>query len=197
MLYGIYKGIREASWRCLLDYGISSLPVDLLRITRSAGIKIVKNSDVNALSGGESGLCIFNGERWFIIYDDEAILGRRRFTIAHELGHIFLGHELTAGYYRRGGHAGKPKEEKAADMFAARLLAPACVLWGLGLHTWEEIAEACSVSTPAAINRAQRMETLYKRGKFLSSPLERRVYKQFKPFIDEKTKNRVDACPAW
>ncbi len=80
-------------------------------------------------------------------------------------------------------------------MFAARLLAPACVLWGLRLHTWEEMADVCAISKPAAINRAARMEELYRRQKFLTSPLEQRVYEQFKPFIDEKIKNRVDAYP--
>lgn len=70
-------------------------------------------------------------------------------------------------------------------MFASRLLAPACVLWGLNFHTAEEIAKVCNISITAAQIRAERMDMLYKRNKFLISPLERKVYEQLKGFIDK------------
>lgn len=35
------------------------------------------------------------------------------------------------------------KKIEEADMFAARLLCPSCVLWGLNLHTADEIARTC------------------------------------------------------
>lgn len=69
-------------------------------------------------------------------------------------------------------------------MFASRLLAPACVLWALDARTPEEIASLCKISHQAAAFRAERMELLYRRGKFLASPLERKVYEQFSKFID-------------
>lgn len=189
MIYGIYKNIRDAAWQCLIDYGIASLPVDLIKIKNSAGIKLSKNSEVHELSGGESGLCIFNGDDWYIVYDDEATKGRRRFTIAHEFGHIFLGHELAKGYHgRRTFNTYKPKDETEADTFAARLLAPACVLWGLDLHKWEDIARVCDISEAAAKIRAERMAILYGRQKFLTSPLERKVYEQFQTFIIRQNK---------
>lgn len=65
------------------------------------------------------------------------------------------------------------------------LLAPACVLWGLDLHTPEDIARVCNISLSSAIKRARRMEELYRRNMFLSHPLERQVYKQFQGFISE------------
>ena len=70
-------------------------------------------------------------------------------------------------------------------MFAARLLAPACVLWGLDLHTAEEISEACNISLQAAGFRAERMKELYRRNRFLTSPLERKLYDQFRDFIEQ------------
>lgn len=69
-------------------------------------------------------------------------------------------------------------------MFAARLLAPACVLWGINAQTAEQIATVCNISHEAAKIRAERMEVLRKRGKFLTSPLERQVYKQFENYIE-------------
>lgn len=69
-------------------------------------------------------------------------------------------------------------------MFAARVLAPACVLWGLGLHTPEEIASACNISFSAAQVRAKRMDELYRRQKFLTSPLEKQLFERFFDYIE-------------
>lgn len=185
IVYGRYKNARDAAWQCLIDFGISALPVDLLHIARQADIRIVKNSTVNELSGCESGACMFRGDRWYLIYDDECNLGRRRYTIAHEMGHIFLGHDMSRGTLRRSITANKPQSETEADIFASRLLAPACVLWGLDIHSAEDIARVCGISKTAAAIRAERMAVLYQRQRFLTSPLERRVYEQFGGYIQE------------
>lgn len=184
IIYGAYKNVRNASWQCLIDYKVTDLPVDLVRIADEAGIIICKNSEVHELTGCESGACILEGDQWYLIYDDETVAGRRRFTIAHELGHIFLGHELMNSHHGRSFNILKPQVETEADIFASRLLSPACVLWGLNLHTAEEIAKACNISLAAAKVRAERMAILYGRQKFLTSPLERKVYEQFKGFIE-------------
>lgn len=185
-VYGIYKDVRNAAWQCLIDYKITKLPVDLLKIANEANIKVMKNSDVNVLSGGESGICLLEGNAWYLVYDDEANIGRRRFTIAHEFGHIFLGHELKKGYHGRTFNVDKPQVERDADMFAARLLAPACVLWALNIHSAQDIASVCNISKAAANARAERMAVLYERNKFLISPLEKKVFKQFSNYIDEQ-----------
>ena len=184
MIYGAYKYVRDAAWQCLIDFYITALPVDLLKITTEANIKVLKNSDFRMLSSYESGACILDGDQWYLIYNDADPIGRRRFTIAHELGHIFLGHELRNGRYGRTFSYAKPQSESEADAFATRLLAPACVLWGLDLHTPQEIARVCNISMTAAKLRAERMAVLYERQKFCSSALERRLYKQFKPYIE-------------
>lgn len=183
-IYGLYQNVRNASWQCLLDYNIKELPVNLLHITRESGIKTIKNSLVNELAPSESGISVRDGSQWFIIYDDDDAVPRCRFTIAHELGHIFLGHELKKGYYTRTPNLKKPESEKEADMFAARLLAPACVLWGLDLHTTDEIQHVCGISYTAAQARADRMKILYERNKFLTSKLEQKVFENFREFIE-------------
>lgn len=183
--YGLYKKVRNSAWQILIDNKISALPVDVVAIAVQNGITILKNSDAQELQGGESGVGIYDGESWFIVYDDAAgSLGRARFTIAHELGHIFLGHPLIAGYHRRTAGGNKPQVESEADMFAARLLCPACVLWGLNLRSADEIARACQISKESAVLRATRMKELYVRGKFLTSPVEKQLFDQFKGFIE-------------
>lgn len=186
MIYGIYKNARNAAWQCLIDYNVSELPVKTTQIARAAGIKVVKNSDVHELEPYESGSSTFDGSQWYIVYDDENTKQRSRFTIAHELGHIFLGHELKKGYHTRKFDLTKPDVEQAADIFASRLLAPACVLWALNVHTAAEISALCDISNAAAQVRAERMTKLYSRNKFLKSPLERTVYKNFEEYIQKK-----------
>ena len=183
MLYGKYQNLRDAAWRCLLDYKINKLPVDILQIAKSSGIRVIKNSTVEKLKSRESGISLFDGETWYIIYNDKEMLERIRFTISHELGHIFLGHPLKIGYHARTIVSDKPENEVQADMFASRLLCPSCVLWGLNLHTPEEISMICKVSYQAAKKRADRMKILYERNKFLTSSLEREVYKNFFDYI--------------
>ncbi|MDE5985185.1 MAG: ImmA/IrrE family metallo-endopeptidase, partial [Eubacterium sp.] len=138
-------------------------------------------------NNNQIGLSIYSNNKWYIIYDDTNIRERCRFTIAHELGHIFLGHSLTdSGMYRTAGTINKPDEEQAADMFAIRFLAPACVLKGLDLHTAKEISDTCCISMQAAQYRANRMKILYDRNKFFLNPLERQVYKNFEDYIHSK-----------
>ena len=110
---------------------------------------------------------------------------RRRVAIAHELGHIFLGHELTAGIYGHTFNSRKPKAEEQADAFAARLLCLACVLRGLDIHTVADIEKVCIISIAEAKKRAERMKLLYERQKFLTSPLERKLFEQFSNYISE------------
>ena len=89
----------------------------------------------------------------------------------------------TAGLVNREPEPGDNPIEQAANVFASRLLAPACVLWALEARTPEQIAKLCQISHQSAAFRAQRMQLLWQRNKFLTSPLERQVYEQFRDFI--------------
>lgn len=156
-----------------------------MRIVNDNGIKLLKDSQAHELRSGEAGISVFDGKQWFIVYDDQLPLGRKRFTVAHELGHIFLGHPLVAGFHARTTGGAIPQTESEANIFASRFLAPACVLWGLNVHAAADIARICEISKEAAEIRANRMKELYKRNAFLKNPLERRVYNQFKRFIEQ------------
>lgn len=68
-------------------------------------------------------------------------------------------------------------------MFAIRLLAPACVLWGINAVLPNEISKICNISMTSARIRAERLDLLVKRNKFLVSELEEQVYTQFDDFI--------------
>ncbi len=186
--YKLYKDARDASWNCLIRTGAAEMPIKVLKIAGFCGVRVAKDSVVQYLEPGVSGCTIFDGTGWQIIYRDSENRGRTRFTIAHELGHILLGHELSpdkSGHFRTASDRREPAETQA-DEFAARLLAPACVLWALECYEPEDIMRVCDISAEAARYRSERMKVLRDRGKFLTSPLERQVYEAFKPWIEQQ-----------
>lgn len=185
MIYGKYKNVRNSGWQCLIDYKIDKLPVSLTNIAKQAKIIILKNSSARKLLPDESGASFLLKKQWIVVYDDTQPIEINRFTIAHEFGHIFLGHSTIKGYYYRTFNKRRPDIEIEADMFAARLLAPACVLHELGITSAEEIKKICRITITAAEYRAERMQILEQRNAWYKSPLERQVVKQFESFIKE------------
>lgn len=196
MDYRDYQRARDAAWRILLDCKIDCLPVDLNTICRKLkirimtygqGAKIIERANLGQIAPRTDGLTFYIGRTPFVLFDERMPPARAKFTVAHEVGHIILEHVQPGGVTatNREPHPGDAPEERAANQFAARLLAPACVLWGLDVHTPEEIVALCHISRQAAQFRADRMDELYRRNKFLTSPLEREVYRQFQPFIRE------------
>lgn len=186
MDYGVYKGIRGAAWQCLLDCDIDELPVSIGKIMRHYNLPVIYNSTVNILKPDEAGEIIVYGNAPIVVINDKIYQPRLRYTVMHELGHYVLGHLGDVGALSRSNV--KAPQEREADMFAARVLMPSCVLWGLDLREPAEIALTCDVSLQAAAYRAQRMAILRKRNKFLTDPLEKAVFEQFGQFIDKNRK---------
>lgn len=179
MAYDIYEQARNAAWKFLIDNHVTSLPVKLSVICQQRGISLLYDHGIQCMSCNERGYTFIDCNGNFSIAlnpDDKAEI--QRYTIAHELGHIFLGHfsntEISCS-----------DMEYQAERFAIDILAPACALWGMDLHTAKDISEMCNISITAAQIRAERMEILYRRNKFLISPLERQVFKQFSGFINQ------------
>ncbi|MDE6087246.1 MAG: ImmA/IrrE family metallo-endopeptidase, partial [Oscillospiraceae bacterium] len=103
-----------------------------MKIAKCYGIDCKKN--LRERMNGDSGEIILYQNQVYILVDKQASPTRQRYTVMHELGHYLLGH-LGETPLSRSEHDCKPSEEQAADKFAIDMLAPACVLWGLRLHT--------------------------------------------------------------
>ena len=198
MNYDDYKRARDLSWRVLLNTGTRELPVKVSRICRGYGVTLrsyqvgaplIRELGLEAQCDISDGFTVRSGDRCYVFYNMEQPPGRVRFTIAHELGHVLLGHlgdgEHTV--YNRESSSEDALEEHTANVFASRLLAPACVLHALGAVTPEQIAAVCDISMAAARFRAGRMGVLEQRGKYGASPLQRQVLAQFQPYIDRVT----------
>lgn len=181
MHYRDYKNARDATWRLLIDMGIKELPVKTSAICKSLGIQIALYTPADC----NDGKSFFTKDGPIIMVSNKVPEPRQRFTAAHELGHVLLGHVGKYDLVNREPNSEDNPIEQAANVFASRLLAPACVLWGCGAETPEQIAALCDISYQAAQFRADRMKLLYERNKFLSSPLEREVYRQFADYVAE------------
>ena len=178
--YKSYTNARDASWHFLINNSISSLPVNIISILKS--MNIILRKDFNILPN-ERGYSVFTDDGYQIVVPDCPV-PQKRYTVMHEIGHIVMSHIQDEERY-----------EYEAERFAIDVLAPACVLWALDMHEPEDIAKLCNISITSAHIRSERMELLYKREQeflgtrghscFLQAPLERKVYEQFKPFIDE------------
>ena len=176
--------VERAALEVLLKHNIQSLPVVPLDICKQAGIKVYKNSDANLLTGTQIGLSFYDRGSFRVIIDYNQILTRRRFTLAHELGHILLGHLLVDTPQGRTFDKSKPEMETQADIFASRLLAPACVLWGLNLHTPQEIATFCNISMSSARIVAYELKKRYEKENPFQNDIEIKVFENFKKWID-------------
>ena len=125
------KQIRETVERLLDEHGVKQGAVPVEKIVRSMGIEVKLDNVDDDLSG-------------FLFREDgRAVIGankshhpnRRRFTIAHELGH-FLLHEgevvhldevpasFTVDFRDNLSSRGEDDNEKEANLFAAELLMP-------------------------------------------------------------------------
>ena len=180
MNYEDYKNARDAAWKILIDCQVVELPVRISTMCQQLGIPVRRHELQDSAGDGMS--ILVNGTPLILVRASNSPQ-RQRFTAAHELGHILLGHVGKYELINREPDPGDNPIEQAANVFASRLLAPACVLWGCGAKTPEHIMELCGISRQAAEFRAARMELLYQRQKFLASPLEKQVYTQFLPYI--------------
>ena len=122
------KDIPFLARSCLEEYGATSFPVDLLHITDGMGVKVIKDSDIHELRPGMQGVTYYNHEngKSYIIYDDSLSLEERRFTVAHEIGHVYMKHWEEHARFMAYIEELKRKHglhvERQADLFAKHLL---------------------------------------------------------------------------
>ena len=67
MVYGRYKGIRDAAWQALIDHNVRVLPVSVSDITDQLGVSIIDNIRINLLKDDERGATIYVNNRWYIV----------------------------------------------------------------------------------------------------------------------------------
>ena len=125
--------------KVLSEAGISSFPVSFRLVLRHNGIRLLKYGECCRANDmtlpdcislfGRDGAAIFQQGRFVIVYNENIVPEERiRFTLAHELGHIFLGHhaEVNMGILSRAWVQKSLYDilEDEANCFARNLLCP-------------------------------------------------------------------------
>ncbi len=147
-----YEQIKGTVVDLFSRYGVDRIPVDPWKLSRDMGVKLVPFSSLSeeqlaaALRLSEGGLKFKlvneHGRMGQIaLYDDDAPLGRQRFTILHELGHIVLGHKQESEL-----------AEAEADFFAKYAIAPPMLIDLLKPLDYMDVAEAFGLSKECAFN---------------------------------------------
>ena len=199
--YQHYQQARDTAWQVLLKLGIASLPVDAKGAAERMGVQLLPfpnreeeprlHALLSRLGHAPCRSLRLQG-RWHIFLKSGALDDQHaHFAVAHELGHILLRHPTQAlspgvrAFYSRenaGDVLDDPLDivDYAADIFAIRLLAPACVLHDREVCTPLQIQRLCGLPPKAAQLRGERMQVLRQRNAFFSHPLERQVFDQFR-----------------
>ena len=201
--YRQYQEARDTAWRALLRMREKRLPVDSEALAGLLGVEIHpfpdkrENGRLWTLTNQVRGVCVslrVQGAWHMFVREGSLDDNQRRFAVAHELGHLLLGAEprsLAPGVrcFVSGDNQGDLIEtdpeppDYAADIFAIRLLAPACLLHELGVDTPGGIMALCGLPPRAAALRAERMALLNQRNVFYTNPLERQVRDAFRPWL--------------
>jgi Zn-dependent peptidase ImmA (M78 family) len=159
------REIEDQAAEILRTHGLFSIPVDPVTLANREGIKVnnAKFSDENL-----SGLVAKRGSNVTILVNQSDVPFRKRFTIAHELGHHFL-HLLADGDFvdtqvdlfrdAEAGESGSRAVEVQANQFAAALLMPEeLVRQAFGrMQNLSELARLFNVSEEAMAIRLGRL----------------------------------------
>ena len=187
MNYPVYKEARRAAWSFLIENKVTALPLSFSSICQRSGISIYRDNSFIYLREGQHGAAFLRDGRYNILVSGSDSIEVQRMTIAHEIGHIYMRHPMKDSEFGRTFgicHEPVSPEEYQAERFAVNILAPACVLKAAGVLTAAGISELCRIPMKEAKRRADRMRTLIKRGRFLTDPLEAKVYEQFRSFAE-------------
>lgn len=141
--------------------------------------------DVIAAFQSEDGYTIYDGINYTIAYNDTIYSdGRIRFTLMHEIGHIYLNHlvdfdetvllrsTLTETKYK--------VLENEANAFARNAMAPVMVVKDLNFNRVQNLVEFFGMSKAAAATRLKSIPADYR---WTVSPFIRFQREQFNPFI--------------
>lgn len=177
LTYTRYEGIKMTITDILIDYNIDTLPIDVFLLAKRMGIIVLKYSEfsideqVKIISASNDGMSLYSYKNkcYYIIYNDDMYESRIRFTIAHEIGHIILGHVES-----------NEETESEADFFARNLLVPLCMIIHNDITDYKVITVMFDVSTSVAgrviSNVASRIDSGHKDLEFYEIDL----LKQFK-----------------
>ena len=140
-----YEYARKQVIDTLIEYGTNTLPISVKKISNNLPYKILFNTYSHLMKNNgftydeickayksEDGAALIGYDGYCILYNDiDRSSQRIRFTLAHELGHIVLGHlKFNTCLCRLSGQE-YDILEKEANQFASQLLSPEPLIYDI------------------------------------------------------------------
>jgi hypothetical protein len=169
---GRYRRIRDIAGRVLLKYTDGLLPISPMNIIRRSPVcEIISYETYQKKTLSMHGIALdqyftspdgctqyfADQKRYLVFYNSGSLYSqpwRLRWTLAHEIGHIALGHLLTCQSAHIFGEGLSDDEyalyEYEADYFAGMLLAYPAVLNACKVNSIEALQNLCGLSREAA-----------------------------------------------
>lgn len=194
------ENIKSVTAKMLIESGVKELPIDVMHISLPDIKWVIKPfSEVSEIisSYEELGLleCPKNQDGFatksvngthYIFYNDKLGYAERNEVIAHEIGHIVLGHTSVGLILGKSDNPDiEDMQEKEAIAFSAYLLAPTCVLVNAGITKPYLIEKVTTISQNGV------KEVLYdiiNLKSYTRTPEEAELCKQFSRFIRRQRK---------
>ncbi|MDB4921208.1 ImmA/IrrE family metallo-endopeptidase [Mucilaginibacter sp.] len=174
-----FKKVTDAALQLLVNAKVTKVPIDVLRIARLSGV-VVEQTD---LGDDVSGLLVIHDRQAVIAYSPNQGEQRKRFTIAHELGHyilhnqdssdaVFVDKDFIVKYRSQKAYSEiEMRQEQEANAFAASLLMPKELIFEelkndklqnmSEIQVIDELARIFDVSIPAMTFRLSNLNILY------------------------------------
>lgn len=167
--YARYDYCNKKACEFLEEYDIHSFPFNVEKIIHDSKWGLVTYSElmkqfscdrdtVIRCLGSEDGYTQLDDVNYCIAYNDEEQLGdRKRFTLMHEIGHIYLGHliDFEATRLYRGSLTKQENRvlENEANAFARNVLVPTTLLCQLKNKNASNISKQFGITYKAAETR--------------------------------------------
>lgn len=149
---GRYEEIKAIVAGLFQRCGCDSIPVDPVVIAEQLGCEVVPYSSLGVAGEAAAVKRSMNGFTLVlekpdgtsvrrIYYNDRHPLGRQRFTLLHEIGHVVLGHLQESDV-----------AEAEANFFAKFAIAPPSLVYFIQPADYMDIAAAFGLSSECALN---------------------------------------------
>jgi Zn-dependent peptidase ImmA (M78 family) len=194
-----FKNAELAALNLLTQLDVHSYPIKVKKIAKSFNnLKIRKYSwfatkrnirfwDACKYFDSDDGCCWFfcPKNEYVIFYNDRKNKYRIRWTLAHELGHYILGHNITNAKTKLMRYSLSDNQykiyEKEADCFARTLLAAPQIVSNFEISNHIDLSTICMISHEAAAN----IINYVKKGKSMGVHYARKFSLAFSQFIDD------------
>lgn len=196
--------ISKTAWKVLIDNKIEQFPVRPTGIARKNNILVFEYSDYMHATGrtcaelfdryGKDGFTQLLNGRYTVFYNHCNSPARCRWTLAHELGHIFLGH-ITEQRPTLSRGVVKDFLDIQADNFTARLLCPEVIAHFCDVQSAEELRDLFDVSVQATQARWRSLSERRSRGSFRLGSEEKILLNQLDSFIARYISEKANGVP--